>query len=101
MNDSCILMLLIYRLRMGHDDRDISEAFAKYDKDGNQILDFEEQEKMKRELEEKRVWNYFPPWFLFFIKMFRFLLRFFLLQCLNENVYFIFTLTECTQCRAS
>ncbi|XP_026794476.3 polycystic kidney disease 2-like 1 protein [Pangasianodon hypophthalmus] len=39
---------------MGHDDNDISEAFSKYDKDGNQILDREEQEKMKRELEEKR-----------------------------------------------
>ncbi|MCI4376314.1 hypothetical protein PGIGA_G00187190 [Pangasianodon gigas] len=39
---------------MGHDDHDISEAFSKYDKDGNQILDREEQEKMKRELEEKR-----------------------------------------------
>ncbi|TSK22687.1 Polycystic kidney disease 2-like 1 protein [Bagarius yarrelli] len=39
---------------MGHDDRDISEAFEKYDKDSNQILDREEQDKMKRELEEKR-----------------------------------------------
>ncbi|XP_053477499.1 polycystic kidney disease 2-like 1 protein [Ictalurus furcatus] len=39
---------------MGHDDRDISEAFSRYDQDGNQILDREEQEKMKRELEEKR-----------------------------------------------
>ncbi|GAA6111132.1 polycystic kidney disease 2-like 1 protein [Tachysurus ichikawai] len=39
---------------MGHDDHDISEAFTKYDKDGNQILDREEQDKMKRELEEKR-----------------------------------------------
>lgn len=48
---------------MGHDDRDISEAFSKYDKDGNQILDRVEQEKMKRELEEKRVWNFFPPLF--------------------------------------
>ncbi|KAI5107961.1 polycystic kidney disease 2-like 1 protein, partial [Silurus meridionalis] len=39
---------------MGHDDQDISEAFSKYDHDGNQILDRKEQEKMKRELEEKR-----------------------------------------------
>lgn len=47
---------------MGHDDHDISEAFSKYDQDGNQILDRKEQEKMKQELEEKRVWNFFPPY---------------------------------------
>ncbi|XP_060782070.1 polycystin-2-like protein 1 [Neoarius graeffei] len=39
---------------MGHDDHDISEAFSKYDQDGNQILDREEQERMKQELESKR-----------------------------------------------
>ncbi|XP_053358417.1 polycystic kidney disease 2-like 1 protein [Clarias gariepinus] len=39
---------------MGHDDHDISEAFSRYDQDRNHILDREEQEKMKRELEEKR-----------------------------------------------
>lgn len=61
MNDTWILMELVYPHRMGHDDRDISEAFSKYDKDGNQILDRAEQEKMKRELEEKRVWSFFPP----------------------------------------
>lgn len=44
---------------MGHDDHEISEAFSRFDQDGNQILDMEEQETMKRELEEKRVWG--PP----------------------------------------
>ncbi|MBN3295903.1 PK2L1 protein, partial [Amia calva] len=40
---------------MGHDDHEISAAFTKFDHDGNQILDEEEQNRMKRELEEKRV----------------------------------------------
>nr|XP_046213675.1 LOW QUALITY PROTEIN: polycystic kidney disease 2-like 1 protein [Oncorhynchus gorbuscha] len=39
---------------LGHADHEISEAFSKFDHDGNQILDQEEQERMKRELEEKR-----------------------------------------------
>ncbi|XP_062851470.1 polycystin-2-like protein 1 [Trichomycterus rosablanca] len=39
---------------MGHDEHEISEAFTKYDKDHNQILDPEEQKRMKQELEEKR-----------------------------------------------
>ncbi|XP_066535300.1 polycystin-2-like protein 1 [Hoplias malabaricus] len=39
---------------MGHDDHEISAAFSKFDQDGNQILDMEEQQTMKRELEEKR-----------------------------------------------
>ncbi|KAL6487075.1 hypothetical protein MHYP_G00037010 [Metynnis hypsauchen] len=39
---------------MGHADHEISAAFSKFDQDGNQILDVEEQETMKRELEEKR-----------------------------------------------
>ncbi|KAM4607907.1 polycystin-2-like protein 1 [Polymixia lowei] len=39
---------------MGHADHEISAAFSRFDYDGNQILDHEEQEKMKRELEEKR-----------------------------------------------
>lgn len=53
-------MLLACPHRMGHDDHDISEAFSKYDQDGNQILDREEQERMKQELESKRVWNFCP-----------------------------------------
>lgn len=40
---------------MGHADHDISEAFSQFDHDGNQILDEEEQKRMKCELEEKRV----------------------------------------------
>ncbi|XP_022540398.1 polycystic kidney disease 2-like 1 protein isoform X2 [Astyanax mexicanus] len=39
---------------MGHADHEISAAFSKFDYDGNQILDKEEQETMKQELEEKR-----------------------------------------------
>ncbi|XP_041921583.1 polycystic kidney disease 2-like 1 protein isoform X1 [Alosa sapidissima] len=39
---------------MGHADNEISAAFARFDKDGNNILDKDEQERMKRELEEKR-----------------------------------------------
>ncbi|XP_067092732.1 polycystin-2-like protein 1 [Osmerus mordax] len=39
---------------MGHADHEISDAFSKFDCDGNKILDQEEQEKMKRELEDKR-----------------------------------------------
>ncbi|CAJ1066583.1 polycystic kidney disease 2-like 1 protein [Xyrichtys novacula] len=39
---------------MGHADHEISEAFSRFDCDGNQILDEAEQEKMKMELEKKR-----------------------------------------------
>ncbi|XP_035519182.1 polycystic kidney disease 2-like 1 protein [Morone saxatilis] len=39
---------------MGHADHEISAAFSRFDRDGNQILDEVEQEKMKIELEEKR-----------------------------------------------
>ena len=40
---------------MGHADHEISAAFSRFDRDGNQILDEDEQERMKIELEEKRV----------------------------------------------
>ncbi|XP_071337506.1 polycystin-2-like protein 1 [Trachinotus anak] len=39
---------------MGHADHEISAAFSRFDHDGNQILDKDEQERMKIELEEKR-----------------------------------------------
>ncbi|KAG9344332.1 hypothetical protein JZ751_011001, partial [Albula glossodonta] len=39
---------------MGHADSEISAAFSRFDRDGNHILDEEEQTNMKRELEEKR-----------------------------------------------
>ncbi|XP_051935332.1 polycystic kidney disease 2-like 1 protein [Hippocampus zosterae] len=39
---------------MGHADHEISAAFSLFDRDGNHILDEDEQEKMKTELEEKR-----------------------------------------------
>ncbi|KAK7901704.1 hypothetical protein WMY93_018473 [Mugilogobius chulae] len=39
---------------MGHADHEISAAFSQFDRDGNQILDEHEQERMKKELEEKR-----------------------------------------------
>nr|XP_019944360.1 PREDICTED: polycystic kidney disease 2-like 1 protein [Paralichthys olivaceus] len=39
---------------MGHADHEISAAFSRFDRDGNQILDEAEQERMKIELEEKR-----------------------------------------------
>lgn len=40
---------------MGHADHEISAAFSQFDRDGNQILDEDEQKRMKMELEEKRV----------------------------------------------
>ncbi|CAL8257105.1 unnamed protein product [Lota lota] len=39
---------------MGHADHEISATFSRFDYDGNQVLDQEEQERMKAELEEKR-----------------------------------------------
>lgn len=36
-------------------DHEISAAFSRFDQDGNQILDENEQKRMKIELEEKRV----------------------------------------------
>ncbi|XP_026570283.1 polycystic kidney disease 2-like 1 protein [Pseudonaja textilis] len=40
---------------LGHAEHEITEAFAKFDKDGNQILDEEEQKRMRNDLEEKKV----------------------------------------------
>ncbi|XP_015235701.1 PREDICTED: polycystic kidney disease 2-like 1 protein [Cyprinodon variegatus] len=39
---------------MGHGDNEISAAFTKFDRDGNRVLDADEQTRMKMELEEKR-----------------------------------------------
>ncbi|TNN34612.1 Polycystic kidney disease 2-like 1 protein [Liparis tanakae] len=39
---------------MGHAEHEISAAFSRFDRDGNHILDEDEQRRMKRELEEKR-----------------------------------------------
>lgn len=74
---------------MGHDDRDISEAFSRYDHDGNRILDRDEQEKMKRELEEKRVGNFSPLLFCFLKYSF---------YCYSVwlKAYFFIILPECT-----
>lgn len=56
---------------MGHADHEISAAFSRFDRDGNQILDEDEQERMKIELEEKRVCViiFFFTCFLFSLKM--------------------------------
>ncbi|XP_069466725.1 polycystin-2-like protein 1 isoform X2 [Ambystoma mexicanum] len=40
---------------LGHADHEITAAFSRFDHDGNQILDEDEQRKMKRDLEERRV----------------------------------------------
>uniref|UniRef100_A0AAX7TS99 EF-hand domain-containing protein n=1 Tax=Astatotilapia calliptera TaxID=8154 RepID=A0AAX7TS99_ASTCA len=40
---------------MGHGDQEINAAFSKFDRDGNKILDKDEQRWMKAELEQKRV----------------------------------------------
>lgn len=50
-----VLWLCVPHVRMGHADHEISAAFSRFDQDGNQTLDKQEQEKMKQELEEKRV----------------------------------------------
>lgn len=47
--------LFLSFLRLGHAEHEITAAFAKFDKDGNQILDEEEQKRMRNDLEEKRV----------------------------------------------
>uniref|UniRef100_A0A8C9RMB8 Polycystin 2 like 1, transient receptor potential cation channel n=1 Tax=Scleropages formosus TaxID=113540 RepID=A0A8C9RMB8_SCLFO len=39
---------------MGHADHEISATFSRFDQDGNHVLDEEEQNRMKKELEEKR-----------------------------------------------
>uniref|UniRef100_A0A8C2JTG7 Polycystic kidney disease 2-like 1 n=1 Tax=Cyprinus carpio TaxID=7962 RepID=A0A8C2JTG7_CYPCA len=39
---------------MGHADHEITATFSRFDQDGNQTLDKQEQERMKQELEEKR-----------------------------------------------
>ncbi|NXO15531.1 PK2L1 protein, partial [Oriolus oriolus] len=40
---------------LGHADHEITAAFSRFDKDGNHILDEEEQQQMKCDLEAKRV----------------------------------------------
>uniref|UniRef100_A0A8C2U7Y5 Polycystin 2 like 1, transient receptor potential cation channel n=1 Tax=Coturnix japonica TaxID=93934 RepID=A0A8C2U7Y5_COTJA len=40
---------------LGHADHEITAAFSRFDKDGNLILDEEEQQQMKHDLEAKRV----------------------------------------------
>lgn len=45
-------------LRLGHAEHEITEltaAFARFDQDGNHILDEKEQEQMRQDLEEERV----------------------------------------------
>ncbi|KAM7016379.1 polycystin-2-like protein 1 [Passerculus sandwichensis] len=41
--------------QLGHADHEITVAFSRFDKDGNRILDEEEQQQMKHDLEAKRV----------------------------------------------
>ncbi|KAK2536057.1 Pkd2l1 [Columba livia] len=40
---------------LGHADHEITAAFSRFDRDGNHILDEEEQQEMKHDLEAKRV----------------------------------------------
>uniref|UniRef100_A0A8C8BDB9 Polycystin 2 like 1, transient receptor potential cation channel n=1 Tax=Otus sunia TaxID=257818 RepID=A0A8C8BDB9_9STRI len=40
---------------LGHADHEITAAFSRFDKDGNHILDEEERQQMKHDLEAKRV----------------------------------------------
>ncbi|XP_039338641.1 polycystic kidney disease 2-like 1 protein isoform X2 [Mauremys reevesii] len=40
---------------LGHAEHEITAAFSRFDKDGNQVLDEEEQKRMRHDLEEKRV----------------------------------------------
>ncbi|XP_013223916.2 polycystin-2-like protein 1 [Columba livia] len=40
---------------LGHADYEITAAFSRFDRDGNHILDEEEQQEMKHDLEAKRV----------------------------------------------
>ncbi|PKU33984.1 polycystic kidney disease 2-like 1 hypothetical protein [Limosa lapponica baueri] len=40
---------------LGHADHEITAAFSRFDRDGNRILDEEEQQQMKHDLEAKRV----------------------------------------------
>lgn len=45
----------LFFCRLGHADHEITAAFCRFDKDGNHILDEEEQQQMKHDLEEKKV----------------------------------------------
>ena len=42
-------------VRRGHADAEIEAVFAKYDLDGDRILDEEEQRKMQEDLEGQKV----------------------------------------------
>lgn len=47
--------LFLFFSRLGHADHEITAAFATFDRDGNHILDEEEQQQMKHDLEAKKV----------------------------------------------
>lgn len=46
---------LYFKPRRGHADAEIEAVFAKYDLDGDRILDEEEQRKMQEDLEGQKV----------------------------------------------
>ena len=57
----------------GYGDQEIEAAFAKYDVDGDQVLDEEEQRKMQDDLERQRVNFNVSQFFLHFLLVFTFL----------------------------
>lgn len=48
-------LFLYFIPRRGHADAEIEAVFAKYDLDGDRILDEEEQRKMQEDLEGQKV----------------------------------------------
>ena len=56
-------LLILNFFRRGHADAEIEAAFAKYDKDGDRVLNEVECKKMQSELEVQKVYT----WLLYFI----------------------------------
>ena len=50
-------LLVNWLYRRGHADTEIEAVFAKYDVDGDRVLDAEEQMKMAHDLEGQKVWG--------------------------------------------
>lgn len=48
-------MIVLFLVSRGHADAEIEAVFAKYDLDGDRILDEEEQRKMQEDLEGQKV----------------------------------------------
>lgn len=49
---------ILFLLRRGYSDQEIEAMFAKYDMDGDRVLDSEEQRNVQMDIDGQKVWNF-------------------------------------------